>query len=182
MIEEDTEQKEGVISGYMSRTRRKLLSSSDIITGYFKGVRTLYIIIKLVGFLQVLSFSINIHNSNNFDATGYSYFKKFLEYTTLTEFPSLSAGLLLGLLIASISISISAILSYILVVVFYRDTSKSSSSTATKIYFTIISFYIMIFDSILLIPFVQISSVSTVCSIGVSEYQSTIISPRLALP
>ncbi len=144
---------------------------TEIIRSYQIVVRLLLVL----EFIQVLYFviSVNLQKTWNLNLFEYaSFLTSILQLGTVIE--GGKPHIQIGLLYAFFGINVFAVtLSILLPTVF--TNSKRTNSSVMAFFSKIIAFYVMFFHTILVIPFMQMSYISLMCSSEIdSMFQCTI--------
>jgi hypothetical protein len=165
--------KDSQFDRFYDLTRRKSLLVANTTVGYLRGVKTIYLVVQILGFLQLVSFSMNIKHQSHFDSASIKYIKIFLGYLSFGDAPQLSGSTLFALLLAGLSLTLGFAVAFGLITAFFIDPKKPIRSLV-KVFLRSLAYYVLIFDAILILPLVQLSTMGFVCKLNIAAYSAAL--------
>jgi hypothetical protein len=173
MAKDKSSDKESRFDRFYDLTRRKSLLLANTTVGYLRGVKTIYLVVQIVGFLQLVSFSMNIKNKSHFDAPAIKYIKMFLGYLSFGDAPQLSRNTLFGLLLTGVILTLGFTVAFGVITAFFVDPKKPIRSLV-KVFLRTLALYVLVFDAVLILPLVQLSAMGFVCKLNIEAYSETL--------
>ena len=163
---EETEQEKKSLKGgikILSEFSSRTTLFTSMMVNYTRSNQTIAFLLRFLEFAQILHFSISPHISRMWTSTYFGYLQsalKFLNYQSArggdnieTETPALITVLCINLIVASVTVFLLG---------FSLSTSKNPSGLAVTLT-KLLAFYTLVFKSLLVVPFAQISYMTIFC-------------------
>ena len=173
MAKDKSSDKDSQFDRFYDMTRRKSLLVANTTVGYLRGVKTIYLVVQILGFLQLVSFSMNIKHKSHFDSASIKYIKIFLGYLSFGQAPQLNGTTLFGLLLAGLILTLGFTVAFGLVTAIFIDPKKPVGSVV-KVFLRSLAYYVLIFDAVLILPLVQLSVMGMVCKLNIEAYSASL--------